>query len=594
MVSPDNTNCLGSSVSRAILEQLTEALQRASCIDHQLARPVLRIEAFIQDGDDTGDDGGRIIPNGPTIVHSPSPNTTPEPERECDAVLTRRRSLAALRLRPQPSTVLDDAIDSHRRMQIAEHNFPKRAKTQADVVPIPDSSSLDKFITGVWENIHGGVHLEPQSLVEQLQLTAAAAVHTLTEGDGPPSLTRSANDPVRGPGRSQNAAAGNPDSFSWSNVFCRKVTQASRTCRSIEVIVQAHWVEQFDAYVDFLAATNPNMSLTKCRKAALMGACRDFEWSEKELRNKMAVWRGYKQIKDAAGWAALVFAGMGLYRLCKYRTDFNTKSMERLSAFRRRIEVAADTLHPSWRQLLALVGEIPERRFTGHPHDWVVFPDGSDPVPLHSTYIKYDPCFSFQHMDESTIDSRAWDNNDPRWIPPPSAALSLAGANTCRACAQSQSDDPKLNSCFCFPSLFGGLRPPCPVQVFRTPDGRNNGLQALVGFERGAAIGEFVGLVTRGIEDLDVMESAAVSHRPYQIWQGRQGNFTRFVNHSCKPNAQYQHFVWLGIQRVVLVSKGIDAGTEITVDYSESYWRGLDKRCLCGEGCCRYNGDDRP
>jgi SET domain-containing protein len=40
------------------------------------------------------------------------------------------------------------------------------------------------------------------------------------------------------------------------------------------------------------------------------------------------------------------------------------------------------------------------------------------------------------------------------------------------------------------------------------------------------------------------------------------------------------------------VSKGIEAGIEITVDYTESYWRGLDKKCLCGESCCRYNKTD--
>jgi hypothetical protein len=425
-------------------------------------------------------------------------------------------------------------------MQIAEHNFPKRAKVQSDDVPASDKSSLDKFIRSVWEHIHGGVHLEPQSLVEQLQLTATTAVHTLTDGDRSAVPNGSANqNGVRRPNLPSPDGFLDPahtsESFSWGNVFCRKVTQASRTCRSIEVIVQARCIEQFDSYVEFLAGTNRNMSLTKCRKAALMGACRDFEWSEKELRNKMAVWRGYKQIKDAAGRAALVFAGMGLYRLCKYRTDFNAKSMERLGAFRRRFEVAADTLHPSWRQLLALVGENPERRFTGHPHDWVIFQDGSDPVPLHSTYLKHDPYFSFQHLDESIIDTRGWAGDDPRWIPPPSAALSLAGAS-CRACSQTQSDDPKVNSCYCFPSLFGGPRPPCPVQVFRTPDGRNNGLQALVSFERGAAIGEFVGLVTCGIEDPRCHGERGREPQAVPDLAGPAGQF-----HSlCQPQLQAQ------------------------------------------------------
>lgn len=78
----------------------------------------------------------------------------------------------------------------------------------------------------------------------------------------------------------------------------------------------------------------------------------------------------------------------------------------------------------------------------------------------------------------------------------------------------------------------------------------------------------------------------------YQIWQGRRGNCTRFVNHSCQPNSQYERFSWLGVQRIVLVSKGIAMGEEITVDYSNDYWNHLDKECLCGESCCRFNKKD--
>ena len=158
----------------------------------------------------------------------------------------------------------------------------------------------------------------------------------------------------------------------------------------------------------------------------------------------------------------------------------------------------------------------------------------------------------------------------------------------CETCGKEQSDDASKNNCYCFPSMFGCAKTnPSPVMVFHTPDGRNNGLIALCGFERGAPVGEFVGLVTKGFQDVDVMESSTTLEK-YQIWQGRQGNFTRFVNHSCKANAQYQRFTWMNTQRVILVSKGIEAGTEITVDYSEKYWKGLDKKCLCGEGCCKY------
>jgi hypothetical protein len=31
--------------------------------------------------------------------------------------------------------------------------------------------------------------------------------------------------------------------------------------------------------------------------------------------------------------------------------------------------------------------------------------------------------------------------------------------------------------------------------------------------------------------------------------------------------------MWAGTQRIVLVSKGIEAGDEITVDYSDTYWK---------------------
>lgn len=106
-------------------------------------------------------------------------------------------------------------------------------------------------------------------------------------------------------------------------------------------------------------------------------------------------------------------------------------------------------------------------------------------------------------------------------------------------------------------------------------------------FERGAGIGEFIGLITSGISDLDVMQGST-EQASYQIYQGSQGNYTRFVNHSCTPNSQFERFTWLGIQRIILVSKGIESETEITVDYSDDYWCHLDKKCLCGAQSCRY------
>lgn len=487
------------------------------------------------------------------------------------------------RLRPARADItVVDSIDSQRQMQVPTRSFPKRAKVDNEGATLQEAS-LDKFITGIWEQIHGGINLDPQSILDQWQAAASAGATA--------NSARINHATGRTPGFSHlPPMAGLVEasgSFNQSNSFCRRITQASRTCRSIEVIVQARWIEHFESYVNFVASSNPSISIKKCRKAILLEACKDFGWTEKEMRNRMRIWSGYKEIKDAGGWVAIVFAGIGIYRFCKYRIGFDAESMQSLQALRPRIEVAADTLHPNWRHLLAIVGESSEPRFTGHPHDWVVFPCGSDPVPLRSTYLSRDPLFSFEHLDESVIDVRVWGGDDPRWVPPPIAMACFKAAFTCRSCSQEQSDDPKLNSCYCFPSLFGGPRAVSLVQVFRTSNGRNNGLQALAPFDRGTAIGEFVGLITNDLQDVDVLSSSTGS-RTYQIWQGRQGNYTRFVNHSCRPNAQFQSFVWMSIERIVLVSKGIGAGQEITVDYSESYWRGLDKECLCGESCCRY------
>ncbi|KEF61140.1 uncharacterized protein A1O9_02705, partial [Exophiala aquamarina CBS 119918] len=255
---------------------------------------------------------------------------------------------------------------------------------------------------------------------------------------------------------------------------------------------------------------------------ALADASKDFGWSEKELRNRIAIWRGYDTIREAGGWVALAFAGMGLYRFCKYRLGFCTKNMTALRRLRSRFEVAADTIHPSWRQLLSVVGEQSTCVYSGHPCDWVWIPD-----------------FRFQHLEESIVDEHVWGATDPR--------------------TETQKDQYRL------PGQFPCQKP----------------------FDRGVAIAEFVGTVTKNISDLDVMQTAGPGGE-YQIWQGRQGNYTRFVNHSCQPNSQYERFFWLGSLRIVLVSKGISAGEEITVDYSNEYWKYLEKVCLCGESCCRF------
>ncbi|KAL6709307.1 hypothetical protein ACN47E_001714 [Coniothyrium glycines] len=613
----DSIEGLSECINRAIQAHLaTLNVSITWPLTDELNRPVLRIEAFLEEVDAnnatpkrskrvasrTLDLAGLITPTpsrSSTVSHQDIDIQPPingihsqttigsledQSENENDdgeIETSRRKGTGGLRI-TQHHSIREDPSEHQRQMQVDSRGHPKRKKVASDKF-VFQPSTLDKLIVGIWEQVHGSIHLDPEAILEQFQIS--------------PSVSSSADHQIQPQSSAMevfgSGATATLDSFSQMNVFCRRVTQASRVCRSIEMLVQARWTELFEDQVQRRSDDTPEFSTTKHRKAVFMEACQDFGWSEKELRNKMAIWRGYKEVKDAAGWAALVFAGMGIYRFCKYRVGFDKEAMRRLKNLRKRLEVAADTLHPHWRQLLAIVGESSTALYPGHPHDWVIFDDGSDPVPLRQTYQGRDPYFAFEHIDESIIDDLVWKGEDPRWTPQSNSVAKTNGAHVCALCHEHQSDDPKLNSCFCFPSLFGCVkRKPPPVQIYRTPDGKNNGLMALVSFDRGNAIGELVGLITKGVRDQDVMDSST-SHASYQIWQGRMGNYTRFINHSCKPNAQSSTFTWLDTQRIVLVSKGVDAGAEITLDYGDKYWAGLNKSCLCGESCCRYRRDGR-
>ncbi|KXH61949.1 SET domain-containing protein, partial [Colletotrichum salicis] len=224
----------------------------------------------------------------------------------------QRWGVSALRPVRKTEDVEEEHPESQRHMQFT-NGFPQPVNIQSNVVFIPQQSSIDRFVVNIWERIHGRIGLGSQDLLEQWQLMETAAT----------AATGSINDAVKvyfpeqlGFDQLQASSAEGTLSeieiegiFNRGNIFCRKITQVSRACRLIGVIVQARWIEHFDSYVELLAITKPSMSRAKRRKATLIKTCNNFGWSEKELRNRMAIWRGYKDIKDAGGWAALVFSG---------------------------------------------------------------------------------------------------------------------------------------------------------------------------------------------------------------------------------------------------------------------------------------------
>ena len=134
-------------------------------------------------------------------------------------------------------------------------------------------STLDKLIIGIWEQVHGSINLDPKAIFEQFQVAPSGSSL---------DIVRHAQSESTPAAMTVLSSAANTicDSFSQMNMFCRKVTQASRVCRSIEMIVQARWTELFEEQVQYRSQTRPELSTTKHRKAVFMEACQDFDWSE--------------------------------------------------------------------------------------------------------------------------------------------------------------------------------------------------------------------------------------------------------------------------------------------------------------------------
>ncbi|KAL2074332.1 hypothetical protein VTL71DRAFT_8110 [Oculimacula yallundae] len=442
----------------------------------------------------------------------------------------RRKTAGALQVTEQSSLStrseppVSTGVSTTRQLQTKPRDFPQRKKKNEDGVHHLQPSSVERFIAGIWKQVFSSVEITPVSLEDYSQI-----------------------EPM--------STGSNIEAFREINSLCLKITKMSRCSRALETIIQAHWVDCYEARIKNIGFEKPFLSSTETKMSALREACSILKWSEKELRNRLSIWRGYKEIKDIGGWACLVFAGSGIYRFCKYRGGFGKNLATRLDRLRPSLEVAADTLHPEWRKLLSLIGQESQTLYSGHPHDWVVS-DGMSPVALKSTYTQWYPDFKFTHIEDSVLDQELWGRDDPR---------SISGTNTafCTDCGYFQSNNVSANECRCFPELYGACKAPVPVQVFRTPLGKNNGLIARCEFPRGSAIGEFTGLITKGMDGTDVMQGGHDENR-YQIYQGNMGNYTRFINHSCAPNSQFQKFCWLGSERIILVSRGVEAGTEIT------------------------------
>jgi len=127
------------------------------------------------------------------------------------------------------------------------------------------------------------------------------------------------------------------------------------------------------------------------------------------------------------------------------------------------------------------------------------------------------------------------------------------------------------------------------------------------GFARGkiykeAFVGEFTGRVlprtTQELGEADQYYSSIMIGEFSGTYEGHPsawvdcahtGSIARFYNHSCEPNAKIWEYR-SGMSHRILVYQTlqeIEEGEEITVDYGENWFAGLDQLCLCETASCK-------
>lgn len=124
-----------------------------------------------------------------------------------------------------------------------------------------------------------------------------------------------------------------------------------------------------------------------------------------------------------------------------------------------------------------------------------------------------------------------------------------------------------------------GLHPPVSIRFVDEEVGF--GLFAEARIPSCAFVGEYTGIVSeRKKRHLDGKTYCV----RYTVWEmGRKnfvidaeekGNFTRFINHSAKPNLSLQSVYWRGLPRMIFVAlKEIPEGAQLTFDYGTFFWK---------------------
>ena len=140
-------------------------------------------------------------------------------------------------------------------------------------------------------------------------------------------------------------------------------------------------------------------------------------------------------------------------------------------------------------------------------------------------------------------------------------------------------------------------RDEAPVEVFQTRL-KGLGLRAKTRLREGDLIMEYVGDIIDGKEfsnRVKAYEREGTTHFYFMTLQAsemidatKSGNISRFINHSCSPNAMTQKWTVKGESRIgIYATTDIYQGSEIEFDYQFIRYGETAQQCFCGTPHCR-------
>ena len=116
------------------------------------------------------------------------------------------------------------------------------------------------------------------------------------------------------------------------------------------------------------------------------------------------------------------------------------------------------------------------------------------------------------------------------------------------------------------------------------------GIRTLQHIYKGDILDEYVGQLrplNRAVSNVYSMALLVNRSDLVLIDSQREGNWTRFVNHSCNPSAGFRQLVIGGRRRVMIEAvRDIQIFEELTVHYGPDYWTGQEQLCRCGAAVC--------